>query len=77
MVFLSPSDLLLGNPSAKTARRVFCVLSLPGAPWRVIGRALARARHDHRGGHERGDDADLIAIDHAPAETNPNQDNPS
>jgi hypothetical protein len=47
-------------------------------------RAMARQRahagahiHDHREGHGSGGDAGLIPIDHAAAETNPNQDNPS
>jgi hypothetical protein len=48
-------------------------------PRRAMARHRARAPvvHDRRGGHGRGEDAGLIAIDHAAAETNPNQDNPS
>jgi hypothetical protein len=49
-------------------------------PRRAVARQRARAGaniHDHRGAHGRGGDAGLIAFDRAPAETNPNQDNPS
>jgi hypothetical protein len=33
---------LAWKPVRTTARRVFCVLSFAGAPWRVSGRTLAR-----------------------------------
>jgi hypothetical protein len=79
MVFLSPSDFLLRNPSAKPRGGFFAFCHSP-APWRVTGREPGV--HDRRGDHgctrkSAPDDAGLIAIDHAAAETNPNQDNPS